>query len=137
MLCPTEIAQRITLGYPCPSLKNSAWLDYQKFQHIIMPVRSVTFSDDYPGIDDYAALAQWCKSNGISLGVVGPEDPLANGIADELCKNDIPTFGPKKAAAQIEASKVFSKTLMDKYNIPTAKWQSFDDPQSAKDYINR
>lgn len=69
--------------------------------------------------------------------VVGPEDPLANGIVDELSNHGIPTFGPKKAAAQIEASKVFSKTIMNKYDIPTAEWETFTDPEKAKEYVNR
>lgn len=69
--------------------------------------------------------------------MVGPEDPLANGIVDELMSQGIDTFGPTKKAAQIEASKVFSKKLMNKYEIPTAAWQSFSDAMKAKDYIRR
>ena len=60
--------------------------------------------------------------------VVAQDDPLALGMVDALAKAGIPAFGPDKAAARIEASKVFSKDLMKKYGIPTAKYETFDDP---------
>ncbi|MGN0708278.1 MAG: phosphoribosylamine--glycine ligase, partial [Faecalibacterium sp.] len=63
------------------------------------------------------------------------DDPLALGMVDALAAVGIPAFGPDKAAARIEASKVFSKNLMKKYGIPTAKYETFDDPAKAMDYI--
>ena len=67
--------------------------------------------------------------------VVAQDDPLALGMVDELAKAGIPAFGPDKAAARIEASKVFSKDLMKKYGIPTAKYETFDDPAKVMEYI--
>ena len=67
--------------------------------------------------------------------VVAQDDPLALGMVDELAKVGIPAFGPDKAAARIEASKVFSKDLMKKYGIPTAKYETFDDPAKVMAYI--
>ena len=65
------------------------------------------------------------KDNQVDLGVVGPEAPLVAGLADVLNKAGIPVFGPSKAAAQLEGSKVFAKDLMKKYNIPTAAYGVF------------
>ena len=67
--------------------------------------------------------------------VVAQDDPLALGMVDALAAVGIPAFGPDKAAARIEASKVFSKDLMKKYGIPTAKYETFDDPEKVMDYI--
>ena len=67
--------------------------------------------------------------------VVAQDDPLALGMVDALAKVGIPAFGPDKAAARIEASKVFSKDLMKKYGIPTARYETFDDPAKVMDYI--
>ena len=63
------------------------------------------------------------------------DDPLALGMVDALAAVGIPAFGPDKAAARIEASKVFSKDLMKKYGIPTAKYETFDDPEKVMAYI--
>ncbi|MHB1002148.1 MAG: phosphoribosylamine--glycine ligase [Armatimonadota bacterium] len=86
-------------------------------------------STDIPGLLSFA------KENSIDLAVIGPESPLIKGIADEFRASGILTFGPSGAAAAIEGSKVFSKELMRKYNIPSATFESFDDPDKAKDYI--
>ena len=67
--------------------------------------------------------------------VVAQDDPLALGMVDALAAVGIPAFGPDKAAARIEASKVFSKDLMKKYGIPTARYETFDDPEKVMDYI--
>ena len=69
--------------------------------------------------------------------VVGPEVPLAEGIVDYFQALDIPIFGPTKQAAQIEASKVFAKELMQKYGIPCAKSATFSDYNQAKDYVKQ
>jgi len=87
-------------------------------------------------VDDINVLADFAEKNKIDLTVVGPEAPLVSGIVDEFEKRGLKIFGPSKAAAQIEGSKVFSKNLMKKYNIPTAKYQVFEKPQDAIDYIH-
>ncbi|MDR0974071.1 MAG: phosphoribosylamine--glycine ligase [Ruminococcus sp.] len=83
-------------------------------------------------IDGQVELA---KKLGVDLVVIGPDDALALGLADRLKKIGIKAFGPEKAASALEASKVFSKDLMKKYNIPTAAYEVFDDPEKAKIYI--
>ncbi|XP_003738885.2 trifunctional purine biosynthetic protein adenosine-3 [Galendromus occidentalis] len=85
--------------------------------------------------NDNAAVIDFCKKERIDLVVVGPEDPLANGIADALKSSGIRCFGCSKAAAQIEASKAFSKDFMAKNNIPTARYENFTDVKKAKDFI--
>ena len=69
--------------------------------------------------------------------VVGPEVPLTEGIADVCQKKGIAVFGPNKAAAQMEGSKVFAKNLMKKYHVPTAAYASFTDGNAAKEYIHK
>lgn len=86
-------------------------------------------------IKDNAAVIGWCKQNEPTLVVVGPEEPLCNGIADDLRQNGVPVFGPGKAAAQIEASKVFSKEFMERHGIPTARYAYFTDAALAKEFI--
>jgi phosphoribosylamine--glycine ligase len=75
--------------------------------------------------NDFSATANFCKEKGIAYVVVGPEQPLADGLADYLISKGIPVFGPTKLAAEIESSKVFAKNLMQKYGIPTAKYGTF------------
>ncbi|XP_035439384.1 trifunctional purine biosynthetic protein adenosine-3 isoform X3 [Spodoptera frugiperda] len=87
-------------------------------------------------IKDYPAIAQWCKEHEIDIVVVGPEDPLANGIVDNLTPLGIKCFGPTKAGARIEADKDWSKSFMNKYQIPTARHKSFTDAAAAKEFIN-
>ena len=87
-------------------------------------------------IANWGDLAVWAKNNSIDLAVVGPEIPLVEGIVDIFDAKNIAVFGPSKFAAQIEGSKVFSKNLMKKYGIPTAKYESFTDKKSAENYIN-
>jgi phosphoribosylamine--glycine ligase len=84
---------------------------------------------------DIAALAAVAEERKIDLIVVGPEIPLANGIVDAFENRGLRIFGPSKAAAQIEASKVFAKELMQRYGIPCAKSDSFRSYQGAKDYV--
>ena len=87
-------------------------------------------------VDDIKALADFAESYNIDLTVVGPEAPLVAGIVDEFERRGLKIFGPSKAAAQIEGSKVFSKNLMKKYNIPTAEYRVFENPEAAIDYIS-
>lgn len=84
---------------------------------------------------DVENMVRFAKENAIDFVVVTPDDPLMVGMADALLKEGIRAFGPKKAAAEIEGSKVFSKNLMKKYGIPTAGYEVFDDPGKALKYI--
>ncbi|MDQ0204881.1 phosphoribosylamine--glycine ligase [Pectinatus haikarae] len=86
-------------------------------------------------IEDNSKIIDFAKAKNIGLIVIGPEIPLMNGLADDLQKADIPVFGPVKAAALLEGSKAFSKEIMRKYNIPTAKYETFKSAAAAKEYI--
>lgn len=80
-------------------------------------------------------MVSFAIEKAIDLVVVAPDDPLAAGMVDAMEEKGIRAFGPRKNAAIIEASKVFSKDLMKKYNIPTAAYEVFDDSNKAIDYI--
>ncbi|CAK7357146.1 unnamed protein product [Dovyalis caffra] len=86
-------------------------------------------------ISDSSAVISFCRKWGVGLVVVGPEAPLVSGLANDLVKAGIPTFGPSAEAAALEGSKNFMKNLCDKYEIPTAKYRTFTDPSAAKQYI--
>ena len=86
-------------------------------------------------VNDFEQLADFAVKEEIDLTIVGPDDPLVAGIVDEFESRGLRVFGPKKNAAIIEGSKVFSKELMKKYNIPTAQYQTFDDPKEAVNYL--
>jgi phosphoribosylamine--glycine ligase len=85
--------------------------------------------------DEYDKLLAFAKENKVGLAVIGPEDPLADGIVDRFEKAGIKAFGPSGAAAQLEADKAFSKQIMKANSIPTAESQTFDNFQDAKTYI--
>ncbi|NLH96506.1 MAG: phosphoribosylamine--glycine ligase [Clostridiaceae bacterium] len=84
---------------------------------------------------DIEGIVEFAKSEGIDLVVVAPDDPLAAGMVDALESAGIRAFGPNKAAAEIESSKVFSKNLMKKYGIPTAAYEVFENDSDALDYL--
>ena len=84
---------------------------------------------------DKEGMLALAREKGADLVFVAPDDPLAAGMVDFLEAAGIPCFGPNAAAAQIEASKVFSKDLMKKYHIPTAGYEVFSDPKAALQYI--
>ncbi len=84
---------------------------------------------------DITAMINLAKNQNVDLVFVAPDDPLSAGMVDEFEKQGIRAFGPNKKAAQIESSKSFSKDLMRKYNIPTAKYEVFDNAEKAKEYI--
>ena len=86
---------------------------------------------------DIESLAAVAQEKRIDLTVVGPEVPLAQGIVDTFENRGLRIFGPSKAAAQIEASKVFSKELMQKYGIPCAASESFTSYVAAKNYVKK
>lgn len=85
---------------------------------------------------EHQQLIQFSKENDIKLCVVGPEAPLVVGLADDLNNAGIPTFGPSAKAAQLEASKAFSKDFMARNNIPTAAFKNFTQYDDAKAYID-
>lgn len=85
---------------------------------------------------DIDAMVAWAAESAVDLVVVAPDDPLALGMVDALEAAGIPAFGPRKNAAIIEASKAFSKELMKKYHIPTAKYETFTDMDAALAYID-
>lgn len=84
---------------------------------------------------DINKLTEWAKSNPVDLTIVGMDDPLMLGIVDSFEKEGLKVFGPRQNAAIIEGSKVFSKDLMKKYNIPTAGYEVFEDADKAKAYL--
>ncbi len=84
---------------------------------------------------DTEAVAEFAVKNKIDYCVVAPDDPLVIGMVDALTEKGIPCFGPDKKAAIIEGSKVFSKNLMKKYNIPTAQYEVFTSADSAVEYL--
>ncbi|MDB9438223.1 phosphoribosylamine--glycine ligase [Dolichospermum lemmermannii CS-548] len=86
-------------------------------------------------VDDFAGISEYAINHGISLVVVGPEVPLAQGITDYLQNQGLMVFGPNKAGAQIEASKAWAKALMEEAGVPTAKAAVFTEAASAKAYI--
>ena len=88
------------------------------------------------GAKDIPAQVEFAKAHRIDYAVVAPDDPLALGAVDALTEAGVPCFGPDKKAAVIEASKAFAKDLMQKYNIPTAKYRVFTDAPSACAYID-
>jgi len=82
-------------------------------------------------------LAAFCLREKIAYTVVGPEAPLAAGIVDGFRARGLKIFGPTRAAAQLESSKAFSKDFMRRHGIPTAAYETFEDPAAAHDYVNR
>ncbi len=91
---------------------------------------NLEFSDN-----DISGLLKFAKANTIGLTVVGPEVPLVNGIVDRFEDAGLRIFGPNAKAAILEGSKVFSKELLAKYQIPTADYRRFDDAEAAREYL--
>ena len=89
------------------------------------------------GVEENKKIVDFAKDKNIGLTVIGPEIPLVNGLADDLQAAGLPVFGPSRAAAQLEGSKSFSKAIMKKYGIPTAKYETFTDAAAAKKYIEK
>ena len=87
------------------------------------------------GATDIEKAVEFAVENKIDYAVVAPDDPLVLGMVDALEEKGIPCFGPRKNAAIIEGSKVFSKDLMKKYNIPTAQYEVFTDADEALKYV--
>ena len=87
------------------------------------------------GAMEFDKLVAFAKENQIDLTIIGMDDPLVGGVVDAFETEGLRVFGPNKAAAILEGSKAFSKDLMKKYNIPTAAYENFDDPQKALEYL--
>jgi len=87
--------------------------------------------------NQFEAIAQFALDHSVDLVVVGPDDPLAAGIVNYLEERKVPVFGPRREAAIIEGSKVFTKHLLKKYGIPTAAYEAFDDYEAALDYLRK
>lgn len=88
-------------------------------------------------VNRFGDLIQFATDNAVDLVVVGPDDPLADGIVDAFEERNIPIFGPRKNAAAIEGSKIFMKDLLKAYNIPTAKYETFTDYEAALAYLRK
>lgn len=87
------------------------------------------------GAMEFDALAAFAKEHAVDFTIIGMDDPLACGIVDVFEAQGLKVFGPRKNAAVLEGSKAFSKDLMKKYNIPTAAYETFDDPKAALEYL--
>jgi phosphoribosylamine--glycine ligase len=96
-------------------------------------------ADNVPGIgvNDFDRIADFVRSNRVDFVVIGPEDPLAGGLADRIAAMGVKVFGPTRDAARIEADKWFAKELMRHQSIPTAEARSFTDPAAAEEYVRR
>ena len=88
-------------------------------------------------LDDFENIKNFILDNQIDLIVVGPEKPLVDGLVDFLEQFNIKVFGPNKIASQLEGSKIFTKQLCQKYNIPTAKFGIFQNKQDAKKFLEK
>src|SRR6056300_973957 len=86
-------------------------------------------------LDDHQSLILWAKKEEISLTVVGPEDPLSNGIVDSFQAAGLKIYGPNQKAAQLESSKTFAKQIMQLHGVPTAKSASFTELGSALRHV--
>ena len=89
------------------------------------------------GIDDFAALADFAANNNVGLTIVGPEQPLVDGIVDFFNQRQLPIFGPSKGAAQLEGSKAFTKDFLLRQNIPSGYYQNFTDIDEALAYLQK
>ncbi|MBE5887637.1 MAG: phosphoribosylamine--glycine ligase [Lachnospiraceae bacterium] len=87
------------------------------------------------GAMEFDKLVAFAKENAIDFTIIGMDDPLVGGVVDAFEAEGLKVFGPRKNAAILEGSKAFSKDLMKKYNIPTAAYENFDNPEKAIEYL--
>ena len=87
-------------------------------------------------INKFEEIQKFLNKNNNDLVIVGPENPLVNGIVDYLEKSNIKTFGPNRNASQLEGSKIFTKNLCKKYNIPTANFGVFENQEPEQTLLN-
>ena len=88
-------------------------------------------------VNDFQGLADFATANGVGLTIVGPEQPLVDGIVDFFQARDLPIFGPGKGAAQLEGSKAFTKDFLERHQIPTASYGNFTDLDQALTYLHK
>ena len=88
-------------------------------------------------IADFSALADFAKNNDVGLTIVGPEQPLVDGIVDYFQSRGLAIFGPSRGAAQLEGSKAFTKDFLERQQIPTAKYGNFTEVDAALDYLHQ
>lgn len=89
------------------------------------------------GADDFAALAEFAQANNVGLTVVGPEQPLVDGVVDFFNDKQLAIFGPSSGAAQLEGSKSFTKDFLARHHIPTAEYETFTEVEPALTYLNQ
>jgi len=118
-----RMAQSNTVESVLVAPGNAGTADENKVQNVVIDTA------------DFDAVIDFCRIQSISLVVVGPEQPLVDGLVDVLSAAGIACFGPKAAAAQLEGSKAFSKQFMQQHNIPTADYAEFTDLQDVIDYM--
>lgn len=87
-------------------------------------------------VSDFEGLADFAKNNQVMLTIVGPEQPLVDGVVDYFASRGLKAFGPSKGAAQLEGSKAFTKDFLARHNIPTAAYASFTDVDDALEYLH-
>ena len=88
-------------------------------------------------LENFESIKNFCKEQDIKLVIIGPEQPLVQGLSDYLSNHDINSFGPSKGASQLEGSKTFSKDFFTKYGIPTASYASFDNFKDAHNHLRK
>lgn len=98
-------------------------------------IAQIAECDSSIGVMEFDKIVAYAREKAVDLVFVAPDDPLAAGLVDELEAEGIRVFGPRKRAAILEGSKAFSKNLMKKYGIPTAAYETFDDPEKALVYL--
>ena len=86
-------------------------------------------------VNDFKSIKNFCLNNKIELLIVGPEQPLVDGIVDYFENTNIKIFGPNKLSSKLEGSKIFTKKICDKYNIPTAKFKIFKNINETKKFL--
>ncbi len=85
-------------------------------------------------VSDHAAVLAWCRDDGTDLVVIGPEQPLVDGLADDLREAGIRVFGPGRDGAQLEGSKIFAKEFMQNHDVATAAFRAFESPGKAREF---
>ena len=98
-------------------------------------IAQIAECDPSIGVMEFGKIVAYAKEKAVDLVFVAPDDPLVGGLVDELEAAGLRVFGPRKNAAILEGSKAFSKDLMKKYKIPTAAYETFDDPEKALAYL--
>ena len=102
----------------------------------VLPGNAGTSNNVPVDVRDFDAVKRACQEHGIELLLVGPEAPLANGIVDFFARTSIRVFGPDKAAAKLESSKIWAKQFMHRHGVATAGFEVFDNPQAADNLID-